>query len=259
MNDQAEGLRRLFAKPTAQLVPVVASAQLACNDFLLDQLVAAYLERGLTLLVVDAGPRAKAASDMARVNLAACVETLSRQVRWLDARGLPARFLDARGSASGLLSPLYDAALEADVILLHAPVADLARLLHDSPACRPVVLADLQQNSITAAYAAMKWLHQRAGLPVFALLLGAHPELPLARRMAAQLADTAERFLGAALPSWAAIDPRQNPRSGVGQDLRRLARDCLLTDAHNSGHHQGLDPALGFAKRASWANAQVTT
>jgi hypothetical protein len=247
MRDQAEGLRRLFAQPRAQLVPVVASTLLACNDFLLDQLVGAYLERGLRVLVVDAGPHAKPAPELARVNLGACIETLSPQVRWLDARGLTARWLDTRGSAAALLPVLHDVALDADVILLHAPVAELARVLHDSPPCRPVLLADTAQTNVTAAYAAMKWLHQRAGLPVFALLLGAPPALALTRRIATQLSDTAERFLGAALPTWAAVDPRHGQRPPTSADLRRLARDALFLDPVNSGHH----PALGSARASA--------
>lgn len=239
MRDQAEGLRRLFAQPRAQLVPVVANALLGCNDFLLDQLVGAYLERGLRVLVVDAGAHAKAAPELARVNLSACVETLSSQVRWLDARGLTARWLDTRGSAAALLPVLYDTAGDADVILLHAPVAELARLLHDTPPCRPVLLADTAQTSVTDAYAAMKWLHQRAGLPVFALMLGAPPALALTRRIAAQITDTAERFLGAALPTWAAVDPRQGQRPPTSADLRRLARDAMVLGSEISGHHGG--------------------
>ena len=98
MRDQAEGLRRLFCteapRNPPRLVPVVAPAEpLGAGDYLLDQLVGAYLERGLKVLVVDAGPRAQPAPDLARVDLAACVQRLSADVRWLDAKGLVAHHL----------------------------------------------------------------------------------------------------------------------------------------------------------------------
>ncbi len=237
MRDQAEGLRRLFGARTgggrAVLVPVVAPAQLAAGDALLDQLVGAYLERGLKVLVVDASPRAQPAPELARVDLAACVQRLSSEVRWLEARGLVAHHLDARGQATALREHLADAAPDADVILLHAPVAELARVLPGAPQCRPVLLADLEQTSITAAYAAMKWLHQRADQAVFNLVVAGHPKLALTQRVMRQLADTAERFLGVVLAESVAVDLRPGLRADVAPGLRRLARDSLGIPAQN--------------------------
>jgi flagellar biosynthesis protein FlhG len=232
MRDQAEGLRRLFgAEPPRHeptLVPVVAPTEaLAGGDFLLDQLVGAYLERGLKVLVVDAGPRAQPAPDLARVDLAACVQRLSADVRWLDAKGLVAHHLDARGQATALRERLAEAVPDADVVLLHAPVAELARVLPGALGCRPVLLADLAPASITAAYAAMKWLNQRAGVAVFSLLVGAHPKVALTQRVMRQLADTAERFLGVAVADTVAIEPQVGLRSAVAPGLRRMARDSL--------------------------------
>jgi hypothetical protein len=232
MRDQAEGLRRLFGaeapRHPPRLVPVVAPVEpLAAGDYLLDQLVGAYLERGLKVLVVDAGPRAQPAPDLARVDLAACVQRLSADVRWLDAKGLVAHHLDARGQASSLRERLVDAAPEADVIVLHAPVAEMARVLPGAPTCRPVLLADLAPSSITAAYAAMKWLHQRADVSVFSVLVGAHPKVALTQRVMRQLADTAERFLGVAVADTVAIEPKSGLRSEVAPALRRMARDSL--------------------------------
>jgi hypothetical protein len=243
MRDQAEGLRRLFgSRPSgghATLVPVVAPAQLADGDYLLDQLVGAYLERGLRVLVVDASPRAQPAPELARVDLASCVQPLSKDVRWLEARGLVAHYLDARGQATVLRERLADAAPDADVILLHAPVAELARVLPGAPHCRPVLLADLEQASITAAYAAMKWLHQRADQAVFTLLLAGHPKLAMSQRVMRQLADTAERFLGVVLAESVAVEVRPGLRSAVSPDLRRLARDSLGIPAHNGATVSG--------------------
>lgn len=227
-DDQAAGLRALFAPRRAQLVPLVDNPLLEGAEALVDLLVGAYLERGLQVLVVDAGARAKAAGELAQLNLAACIETLSSQVAWLDARGLVAAHLDHRGSASRLLDRLQDAAPRADVILLRAPVAELARVIapgaHGRPVCRPIVCTDLQQQNLTAAYSAMKWLAERAEARVFGLLVAGHPELALTKRVARQLGDCAERFLGAALPSWAGLEPNRR----LNAALRRLARDSLL-------------------------------
>ncbi|MBN8506070.1 MAG: flagellar biosynthesis protein [Burkholderiales bacterium] len=226
--DQAAGLRARFARREPQLVPVLDNPAVQGAEGLLDALVGAYLERGLQVLVVDAGVQAQPASELASVNLAACIEALSDQVGWLDARGLILRHLDARGSAARLAERLKDAAPQADVILLRAPAPELARLLAppQPQSTRPVLLCDLQPDNLRAAYAGMKWLRERAGVPVFALLLSAPPRLPLAERIARQLADCAERFLGAALPDWAAVGPGKQSSA----PLRRLARDCLLCE-----------------------------
>lgn len=246
-NDQAAGLRALFAPRRAQLVPLVDNPLIDGGEALVDLLVGAYLERGLQVLVVDAGLRAGAAPELAQLNLAACIEPLSNQVGWLEARGLVARHLDHRGSAAGLVELLRDAAPEAEVILLRAPVAELARVITPDQPCRPIVCTDLQQQNLTAAYAAMKWLAERAGVRVFGLLLAGNPQLALSQRIARQLGDCAERFLGAALPCWAGIDPnrRLNPA------LRRLARDSLLIEAGDgpADSHEAPRPTLRSTRR----------
>jgi len=210
-------------------VPVVDNPLLEGAESLIDLLVGAYLERGLQVLVVDAGARAKSAGDLAQLNLAACIETLSPQVGWLEARGLIAQHLDHRGSAARFSERLLDAAPAVDVILLRAPVAELARVLAppQSQRTRPILVTDLQQQNLTAAHAAMKWLRERAGLQVFGLMVAGNPQLRLTQRIAQQLADCAERFLDAALPACAGVDPGQR----LSPALRRLARDCLLCEA----------------------------
>lgn len=251
-DDQAAGLRALFAPRRGQLVPLVDNPLLDAGESLIDLLVGAYLERGLQVLVVDAGARAKVAGELAQLNLAACIEPLSAQVGWLDARGLVAAHLDHRGSAARLVERLHEAAPQVDVILLRAPVAELARVIAPGarcrPICRPLVCTDLQQQNLTAAYAAMKWLAERADARVFGLLVAGHPELALTRRIARQLGDCAERFLGAALPSWAGVDPA----SRITPALRRLARDSLLGDegADSPRLAAGLPPPHRPAARA---------
>ncbi|MBB5205924.1 flagellar biosynthesis protein FlhG [Inhella inkyongensis] len=239
--DQADGLRRLFRAPQAQLVPVAAPGLATPGDFLLDALVGAYLERGLQVLVVDGGRAAKPASELARVNLAACIERLSADVGFLSARGLVGHYLDAQGQATGLLPALRQAAPAVDVILLHLPATELARVLSPALPCRPVLLCGATQAEVTEAYLAMKWLHQRAHCRVFGLLLAAPPRSAVAQRIGAQLADCAERFLGAALPCVASLDPRVGLHAAPSAELRRLARDSLVGRDSESGHHGGLN------------------
>jgi hypothetical protein len=230
MPDQAAGLRALFKPRQPQWVPVLDNPHCEGAEAVLDALVGAYLERGLNVLVVDAGAHARAVSELALINLAACVEPMSDKVAWLEARGLVSHYLDHRGSAARLLPKLAAAAPQAEVILLRAGVAEMARLLSAPQAqlTRPVLVTDLQQQNLTTAYSAMKWLRERTPTVVFGLVVAGHPDLALTQRIARQLADCAERFLSAALPTWAALEPG---RPKPSPQLRRLARDCLQPDA----------------------------
>ncbi|MBH9552768.1 flagellar biosynthesis protein [Inhella gelatinilytica] len=239
--DQAAGLRRLFRAAEGGLVPVVAPSTWDGAETLLDALVGAYLERGLHVLVVDASAAAKPASELVRVRLEACIEPLSADVNYLEARGLIGHFLDATGAASALLPALRQACPQADVILLFAPVAELARVLTGGHPCRPIVMVDLQPEHLTEAYSAMKWLQQRAGCGVFGLLVAGPARLALVRRMVEQLTHCAERFLGAALPAWAAVDPKEGVKATPSAELRRLARDSLQIEPQNR-HHARLEP-----------------
>lgn len=231
MRDQAAGLRALFARSACKVVPVLDNPAVDGADALLDALVGAYLERGLQVLVVDAGAQAPVFNELALLNLSACIEPLSPQVGWLDARGLVAHHLDARGSASGLLQKLRDAAPQADVVLVRASAAELARLLAGESGLRPVLLTDGQQINLTAAYAGMKWLSERAGCRVFELLIAGQPEARLTQRIARQLGDTAERFLGVALAGWAALPPGARRAATPSAAWRRIAHAGLQTAA----------------------------
>ncbi|MDQ6683585.1 MAG: flagellar biosynthesis protein, partial [Pseudomonadota bacterium] len=200
--DQAEGLRRMFAHTRALFVPVVANPSVAFSGVLLERLCAGFSERGATVLVVDAGERARPAGEMALVELAQCIEALGGSTYFLAARGLAVRFVDSAGSTRACLQRIAEAAPYCDVILVHASASELARLFAHrgsdaaSAAEMPcaVVLVDDRPDSVTHAYTAMKLLAQRADLLVFDLVLAAAAHSPRAERIVAKLSSCADDF-----------------------------------------------------------------
>ncbi len=225
--DQAHGLRRLFAASKQRFVPVVCNPRVMGAGVLLEGLCTAFAELGLRTLVVDAGVHSPQPSELAQVDLSNCIEQLSPKVSYLAARGLPMRYINANGSAASFLEALADAAPDADVILLHASAAELARVVALREV-RPLLLADTEPASVTEAYAGMKWLTQRAGLMVYSLLMACHPQLRVATRIAQQLHSCADGFLGAVLRDWACLDPRAAQHAPLTPELRHLARELLL-------------------------------
>lgn len=253
--DQADGLRRLFASSRVRCVPVVSNPFVLGGGALLEGLCAAFSELGLRTLVVDAGEQSPAPSDLALVDLSSCVEKLSPQVSYLAARGLPMRYINANGSAAQFMEAVVDAAPDADVVLLHASAAELARVVA-SREVRPVLLADTDTQSVTHAYAGMKWLAQRAGLMVYSLLLACSPQLRLADRIAQQISSCGDGFLGAVLRDWACMDPRTPPSAPLSPEMRHLARELLLS-ASPGGVLENAAQAMPLRPRAAWpAQAQ---
>ncbi|MFG6465595.1 MinD/ParA family ATP-binding protein [Roseateles sp. BYS87W] len=225
--DQAHGLRRLFAAPKQRFVPVVCNPRVMGAGVLLEGLCAAFAELNLHTLVVDAGVHSPQPSELAQVDLSNCIERLSPRLSYLAARGLPMRYINANGSAAAFLEAVAEAAPEADVILLHASAAELSRVVALREV-RPLLLADTDPASVTEAYAGMKWLTQRAGLMVYSLLMACHPQLRVATRIAQQLNSCADGFLGAVLRDWACLDPRTAHQAVLTPELRHLARELLL-------------------------------
>jgi hypothetical protein len=225
--DQAHGLRRLFAASKQRFVPVVSNPRVMGAGLLLEGLCAAFAELNLKTLVVDAGVHSPQPSELAHIDLANCIEKLSPRVSYLAARGLPMRYINAQGSAASFLEAVADAAPDADVILLHASASELARVVALREV-RPLLLADTDPASVTEAYAGMKWLTQRAGLMVYSLLMACHPQLRVANRIAQQLHSCADGFLGAVLRDWACLDPRAAQNAPLTPELRHLARELLL-------------------------------
>lgn len=256
--DQAHGLRQLFAAQRQRFVPLVHNPHVAFGGVAMERLCAAFAENGLQTLVVDAADTASAAHELAQVDLSACIERLSGSVSYLAARGLPMRWLDARGATGGFLSALVEAAPRADVILVHAGASDIARLFaRRTP--RPILQAADRPDSLTHAYASMKLIAQRLGVMAFDLVVAADGASPRVPRIADSLADCADRFLGAALADWALADPTGDPDEPVPAALRRLAAGQLGEYAagadHDSPHTHPAAQALPAARGWSAVHA----
>lgn len=235
--DQAHGLRRLFTAPQTRLVPVVSNPHLVHGGILLETLCAAFAELGLKVLLADAGERSPAPSALAAVDMLHCIEPLSPRVSYLAARGLPLRHLGPTGSAESFIEALVEAAPTADVILLHASAQELARVVAGR-SVRPLLLADTDPQSVTHAYAGMKWLTQRAGLLVYSVLMSCPPQSRLAARIAQQLGSCGDTYLGAAVSDWACLDPRLPQAAQLTPEFRHLAHELLLAAAPGAA----LDP-----------------
>jgi flagellar biosynthesis protein FlhG len=239
--DQADGLRRLFAASRARFVALVANPRVPIDGVLIERLGTALAALGRRVLVVDAAETSPPVPELAWIDLAACIEPLSPALAYLPARGLPARHVDTRGCSGALLDALAAAAPQADAIVLHAGASDLGRLFMRR-ALRPVLMAADSPASVTEAYAGLKLLALRQGWLSFDLLLAAAPDSPRRARIARQLADCADRFVGAALHDWAAVDPAADAGEPPDAGLLRLAGALLETGQDSA---VGRPPMLG--------------
>lgn len=253
--DQADGLRRMFSASRVRCIPVVSNPNVEFGGVLLEQLCAAFAELGLHTLVVDAGEKSPAPDELAVVDLGACVERLSDKVSYLAARGLPMRFVNSNGSAAEMLTAVMDAAPEADVVLLHASASELCRVVARREV-RPVLLADDRPLSVTHAYAGMKLLAQRAGLMVHSLLLGADSNSPRVERIAQQMTNCADGFLGVVLRDWASVDPAASSNEAPSAELRHLARELLMATAPGAAMELPARPLRGHG-RLTWQDASL--
>jgi flagellar biosynthesis protein FlhG len=218
--DQADGLRRMFAGQRCRVLALASNPYVAFSGLALDRVAGRLAAAGRQVLVVDAGPGAPAPHELARLDLAAGIESVAPRVSYLPARGLPLRYVDTRGSAGGFIDALHAAAPQAGVLLLHADAGDLARVLMHRPA-RPMLLAADHPESLKHAYASAKLLARRTGLATFDLLLAAAAQSPRVDRIVTSLAQCAENFLGALLCDWALIDPAGD-HADDADDLERL-------------------------------------
>lgn len=228
--DQADGLRRLFGHGRAHFVPVAANAEVAFSGLALERLAAACAGASRRVLVVDTASGSAAPNEMAAVDLSACIEPLTPRLSYLAAHGLPLRHADRHGSCAGFLQRLADAAPAAQIVIVHAEASELGRLFARR-AVRPVLMAADHPSSVTSAYANLKLLALRHGFMAFDLLLVAAAASPRTARIAEQLALTADRFAGAVLRGWAALDPAAaSPMHELPAALSRLAMGQLVPE-----------------------------
>ena len=227
--DQADGLRRLFSGRQRHVLALAANPHVPFSGVVMDRLASVLAASKRNVLVVDAASTSPAPHELAGVDLAACIEPLSPRVSYLAARGLPKAHIDTRGSAGGFIDALQQAAPQADVVLLHADAADLARLFKHRGA-RPMLLGADHPESIKHAYANAKLLAGRCGLMTFDLLLTVSSPSPRAEAIATSLAACADNFLGATLVSSALIDPAGDPAEPADPALAALLTAQLALD-----------------------------
>jgi len=219
--DQADGLRRLFARTGCTVVPLVSNPGVRGSGVAVERLTAVLALQGRRTLVVDAGETSPPPAEMSALELAACIEHLSPTIAYLAARGLPRRYVDLQGSAARLLDELTRLVPDAEVVLLHASAADLARLC-TGRLLRPILLASDHPESVKHAYAGMKLLAQRAAWKSFDLLMLTQSRAERLAAIARTLADCADQFVGATLRDWARLDELAPAWQAPGADLQRL-------------------------------------
>jgi flagellar biosynthesis protein FlhG len=238
-DDQARGLRQLFSGPSLCHLALVANPHVRDGGGVLERLGSALCALGLRTLVVDAADTSPPAAELAGFDLRGCIERLSPQLSYLAARGLPLRHVDNRGSAAAWLDELHVAAPATQVLLVHADAADLARL-YSRQAVRPLLLAGDSAESLTHAYAALKLLTLRRRMLSFDVLVAQAAAATARQRAAAvatRLASCAERFLGASVHDWVAIDPACDVREPCDDALLRLLATHLAGDVDERAAH----------------------
>ncbi|MEK8087260.1 flagellar biosynthesis protein [Aquabacterium sp. A3] len=228
--DQAQGLRRMFATRVLRFIPVVASPEARCGGLVLERLCTAYESFGLRTLVVDASPQARDPGELVAFDIAEGIEALSSHVSYMPARGLPLRYADARGSCATLLDALADASPQSDVVLLHAPASELARVMAQRArecSVRPLVYTNDLAEGLTQAYAAVKVLAQRGGWMSYDLLVAAPVHSTQAQAVADRLARCADDFLGVAQRLAVQLDLQQAAQAQPDARFLSLASGLL--------------------------------
>lgn len=229
--DQAAGLRRIFAASRTRYLALVQNEFLPSASLVLERLCAAAAQLGLRTLVVDAADSAPPPREMALLDLRSCIEALSPDLWYLAARGLPIRHVDSQGRCGGFLHAIERAAPQANLVLVHAGVTDLARLL-GTRRMRPLLQAADSPRCLTEAYAGLKRLAHRPGWMAHDLLVLADPRGPRTERLGECLAECAERFLGAAIHDCVVIDPTADCGTAADPRLMDLLRAQLAHDSH---------------------------
>jgi flagellar biosynthesis protein FlhG len=255
--DQADGLRRLFAGRRRQVLALAANPHVPFGSLVLDRLAAVLSAQGHEVLVVDAAETSPPPHELSSVDLAACVEPIAPRVAYLPARGLPLSYVDTRGSAASFIDAAFLAAPQATVMLLHADGVDLARLLKHRNA-RPLLIGADHPESIKHAYANAKLLVRRCALMTFDLLLTATPQSPRVAGIEHSMASCLENFLGAVMRHCALVDPAGDPAEAPDEALSRLlVAQLALQDAPAATPHPHPGAWAGAATQARAVFAEL--
>ncbi len=253
-SDQAAGLRRQFEGRACSFVPLVANPYVTFSSVVLERITTCFTQTGEITLLVDAADSSPLTSDMALLDLAACIERLDNNTHYIAARGLPRAHVDTRGSSAKLLDALCQAAPQAKVVLVHGEAADLARIFVHSEV-RPVLLASDRPESVKHAYAACKLLAGRAALRTFDLLLCAPQGSKHVGAIAKTLGDCTERFFSALMLQWALIDPASDVSDPPPPELRQMLMRHLPTKALEialAQTHSSTRQSRAAAPQAAW-------
>lgn len=227
--DQADGLRRLFARSSCTVLPLVSNPHVRASGVAVERVTAVLALMDRRTLVVDAGETSPLPDEASALDLAPCIERLSPKIAYLAARGLPRRYVDTHGSAARFVDELTRLVPDAQVLLVHASAADLARMCTGRE-LRPVLLASDHPESVKHAYAGMKLLSQRAGWNSFDLLMSASLRSQRVASICTTLADCADQFVGASLRLWAQVDPDASARQAPDASLQKLVRSHFELD-----------------------------
>jgi flagellar biosynthesis protein FlhG len=219
----------MFARSQRRYLTLVSNPHVRHSGVAVERLTAALSLLGLRSLVVDAGETSPPAPEAAALDLGAGIERLSPCVSYMPARGLSRRYVDTHGSSASLLEEFRRAAPRVDVVVLHAPGPELARLLTHR-AARPMLLASDQPESVKHAYASLKLLSKRSGWMSFDLLLLSPAQAARSSRIADSLASCAEQFISAALHDWTTLDPKGPAADAPSPELMRLVVAQLEVD-----------------------------
>jgi flagellar biosynthesis protein FlhG len=256
--DQAQGMRQMFAARVLRFVPVVANPATACGGLVLERLCTAYAAFNLKVLVVDASEQARQPAELAQFDLAEGIEQLSDQISYMPARGLPLRYVDARGSCSSLLDSIADASPQSDVVLVHASAAVIVRLFGQRARgtnLRPLLFTNDLAEGLKDAYAAVKVISQRGGWMAYDLLVCATARSEQAAPVAERLARCADDFLGAAQRDWQLLDPREpataDPHPRFMEMAAGLLRTALPLALSDTAFDQLMSPGAALPSRAA--------
>lgn len=228
--DQAHGLRQMFAAKALHFVPLASNPQVLYGGVVLERMCAAFAALGFKTLVVDSGERARVPSELSLFDLSEGIETLSEHVKYMPARGLPLKCVDARGDSGSLIDLVAASSTGVDVVILHASASELVRMLSNRARgynLRPLVFTDDSAAGMTQAYTSIKLMAQRAQWFSHDLLVCADRDSARGEAIAQRLSQCADNFLKAAQHAHQIINPMEPATQDPNASFLNMAADLL--------------------------------